>query len=98
VGIAASPAAAAAATLRATPAAAGAKTQQGRGVGAFILASLCAKMERRLAQAEESMTRYLGQLDTADRQEPSEALAAKTEHLKEKLERLASDRTRHSGY
>src|SRR6266550_1079733 len=37
-----------------------------------------AKMERRLAQIEESVARYLSQLDTADLQEPSEALAAKT--------------------
>ena len=35
-----------------------------------------AKMERRLAQIEESVARYLSQLDTADLQEPSEALAA----------------------
>src|SRR3984893_1103882 len=48
-----------------------------------------AKMERRLAQIEESVARYLSQLDTADRQEPSEALAAKTAHLKEKLAKLA---------
>src|SRR5438093_11129836 len=41
-----------------------------------------AKMERRLAQIEESVARYLSQLDTADLQEPSEALAAKTAHLK----------------
>jgi hypothetical protein len=45
-----------------------------------------AKMERRLAQIEESVTRYLSQLDTADRQEPSEALAVRTAHLQEKLE------------
>src|SRR6202007_2527764 len=44
-----------------------------------------AKMERRLAQIEESVARYLSQLDTADLQEPSEALAAKTAHLKENL-------------
>ena len=36
-----------------------------------------AKMERRLAQIEESVARYLAQLDTADRQEPSEALKTK---------------------
>jgi hypothetical protein len=36
-----------------------------------------AKMQRRLAQIEESVARYLSQLDTADRQEPSEALAAR---------------------
>ena len=40
-----------------------------------------AKMERRLAQIEESVGRYLSQLDTADLQEPTEALAAKTAHL-----------------
>ena len=50
-----------------------------------------AKMERRLAQIEESVARYLSQLDTADRQEPSESLAAKTAHLKEKLAKLASE-------
>jgi len=50
-----------------------------------------AKMERRLAQIEESVARYLSQLDTADRQERSEALAAKTAHLKEKLAKLASE-------
>jgi transposase len=53
-----------------------------------------AKMERRLAQIEESVARYLSQLDTADRQEPSEALAAKTAHLKEKLAKLASEMQR----
>src|SRR6266540_5041755 len=50
-----------------------------------------AKMDRRLAQIEESVARYLSQLDTADLQEPSEALAAKTAHLKEKLAKLASE-------
>src|SRR5207302_9349814 len=43
------------------------------------------KVERRRAQLEESVARYLAQLDTADLQEPSEARAAKTAHLKEKL-------------
>ena len=50
-----------------------------------------AKMERRLAQIEESVARYLSQLDTADLQEPSEALAVRTAHLKEKLAKLASE-------
>src|SRR5215475_14097539 len=50
-----------------------------------------AKMERRLEQIEESVARYLSQLDTADRQEPSEALATRTAHLKEKLAKLASE-------
>src|ERR1043166_2825103 len=44
-----------------------------------------AKMERRMAQIEESVARYLQQLDTADRQEPSEALKAKVDRLKEKV-------------
>jgi hypothetical protein len=44
-----------------------------------------AKMQRRLAQIEESVARYLSQLDTADLQEPSEALATKTAHLKERF-------------
>jgi transposase len=48
-----------------------------------------AKMDRRLGQLEESVARYLSQLDTADRQEPSEALAVRTAHLKEKLAKLA---------
>src|SRR5213080_781236 len=36
-----------------------------------------AKVERRRAQLEGSVARYLSQLDTADRQEPSETLALK---------------------
>jgi hypothetical protein len=47
-----------------------------------------AKMDRRMAQIEESVVRYLQQLDTADRQEPSEALKTKTSHLKEKIAKL----------
>ena len=47
-----------------------------------------AKVERRRAQLEESVARYLSQLDTADRQEPTEALAAKVTRLTEKLTRL----------
>jgi len=47
-----------------------------------------AKMERRMAQIEESVARYLEQLDTADRQEPSEVLQTKTSRLKEKIETL----------
>ena len=54
----------------------------------------CAKVERRRAQLEESVARYLSQLDTADLQEPSEALAAKTAHLKEKLAKLGSEMQR----
>ena len=47
-----------------------------------------AKMERRMAQIEESVARYLQQLDTADRQEPSEGLKTKTSRLKEKIAML----------
>src|SRR6516162_8010499 len=54
------------------------------------------KMERRLAQIEESVARYLSQLDTADRQTaagaaPSEELAARTTRLKEKLAKLEEE-------
>ena len=41
-----------------------------------------------MAQIEESVARYLQQLDTADREEPSEALTTKTNRLKEKIETL----------
>jgi transposase len=47
-----------------------------------------AKIERRRAQLEQSVARYLSQLDTADRQEPSEGLAVKVTRLKEKLTKL----------
>jgi transposase len=49
------------------------------------------KVERRRAQLEQSVARYLAQLDTADRQEPTEALVAKAKHLKEKLAKLKSE-------
>lgn len=50
-----------------------------------------AKIARRWAQLEESVARYLAQLDTADRQEPSEALAIKAIHLREKMAKLESE-------
>ncbi|UCH49019.1 MAG: IS1182 family transposase [Betaproteobacteria bacterium] len=53
-----------------------------------------AKMERRMAQIEESVARYLQQLDTADRQEPSEALQTKTSRLKEKIAKLKEEMQR----
>ena len=53
-----------------------------------------AKVERRRAQLEESVARYLSQLDTADRHEPSETLALKTTRLKEKLAKLESEMQR----
>src|SRR5262249_43117362 len=57
-----------------------------------------AKVERRCAQLEESVARYLSQLDTADRQEPSEALAVKTARLKEKLEKLKEEKGKLAAY
>jgi transposase len=53
-----------------------------------------AKMDRRMAQIEESVARYLQQLDTADRHEPSEALKTKTTRLKEKIEKLKEEMQR----
>ena len=50
-----------------------------------------AKVEKRRTQLEESVARYLAQLDTADRQEPSESIELKKTHLKEKLENLKSE-------
>ena len=50
-----------------------------------------AKVERRRAQLEESVARYLSQLDTTDLQEPSETLALKTERLKDKLAKLEEE-------
>src|SRR6202045_5520765 len=47
------------------------------------------KVERRRTQLEESVARYLAQLDTADRQEPSETLELKKTRIKERLEKLA---------
>jgi hypothetical protein len=44
-----------------------------------------AKVEKRRTQLEEGVARYLAQLDTADRQDPSEAIELKKTHLKEKL-------------
>jgi transposase len=56
-----------------------------------------AKMERRLVQIEESVARYLQQLDTADRQEPSEALQSRTDRLKEKIVKLKEQMQRLAG-
>src|ERR1700750_1954566 len=47
-----------------------------------------AKRDRRMAQIEERVVGYFEQLDTADRQEPSEALQTKTSRLKDKIAKL----------
>ena len=56
------------------------------------------KVERRRAQLEESVARYLSQLDTADRQEPTEVLAAKATRLKEKLAKLKEEMAKLAAY
>jgi transposase len=56
-----------------------------------------AKMKRRLAQIEKSVARYLEQLDSADRQEPSPALAMRTTRLKEKIDKLKEEMERLEG-
>ena len=53
-----------------------------------------AKMKRRMAQIEKSVARYLHQLDSADRQEPSEALAMRTTRLEEKIAKLKEEMER----
>ena len=44
-------------------------------------------MQRRMEQVEQSIERYLGQLDSADREEP-EIAEPKTTRLKDKIETL----------
>ena len=56
-----------------------------------------AKLERRREQIEESVSRYLAQLDTADRHEPTPELAAKVVRLKEKILRLGQEMKRLAG-
>jgi transposase len=50
-----------------------------------------AKMARRMQQIEESVERYLHQLDSADRQEPTAAIASRVERLHDKLDRLREE-------
>src|ERR1700741_1367526 len=57
-----------------------------------------AKVERRRAQLEESAARYLSQLDTADRQEPTEGLTAKVTGLPEKLTKLKEEMGKLAAY
>ena len=53
-----------------------------------------AKVKRRMAQIEESVARYLHQLDSADRQEPSQARTTKTTRLKDKIATLKEEMQR----
>ena len=52
------------------------------------------KMKRRMAQIEESVARYLHQLDSNDRQEPSLARTMKTTRLNEKIAKLTEEMQR----
>ena len=53
-----------------------------------------AKMTRRLKQIEDSVERYLHQLDSADRQEPSLARTTKTVRLNDKIATLKEEMKR----
>jgi len=53
-----------------------------------------AKMKRRLEQIDESVGRYLQQLDSADRQEPSLARSTKTGRLTDKIAKLKQEMQR----
>jgi transposase len=53
-----------------------------------------AKMQRRMEQIEQSVARYLHQMDSADRQEPSLANTTKTTRLKEKIAKLKEEMQR----
>jgi len=53
-----------------------------------------AKMKRRLEQIEESVGRYLAQLDSADRQEPSLGRTTKTDRLADKIATLKEEMRR----
>jgi len=53
-----------------------------------------AKMKRRMEQIEESVNRYLHQMDSADRQEPSLARTTKTERLEDKVAKLQEEMQR----
>src|SRR4029453_11069841 len=53
-----------------------------------------AKMKRRLEQIEQSIARYLHQMDSADRQEPSPAGAPKTTRLKDKIVNIKEEMQR----
>ena len=53
-----------------------------------------AKMARRMQQIEESVTRYLHQLDSADRQEPTAAITSRVDLLHDKIGKLKEEMRR----
>jgi transposase len=53
-----------------------------------------AKLQRRLKQIEDSVDRYLSQLDSSDRQDPSPTRETKTTRLREKIAKLKEEMQR----
>jgi len=53
-----------------------------------------AKMARRMQQIEERVGRYLHQLDSADRQEPTAAIASRVDRLCDKIDKLNEEMQR----
>jgi transposase len=53
-----------------------------------------AKMARRMKQIEESVERYLHQLDSADRQEPTTAIKSRVTRIHEKIDKLQEEMQR----
>jgi transposase len=53
-----------------------------------------AKMARRMKQIDDSVSRYLHQLDSADRQEPTAAITSRVNRLREKISKLREEMQR----
>ena len=56
-----------------------------------------AKMKRRMLQIVESVDRYIHQLESADRQEQTEAIVMRSKRLKEKIAKLKTEMDRLEG-
>ena len=56
-----------------------------------------AKMKRRMTQIVESVARYIHQLESADRQEQTNAIVMRTKRLKEKIAKLKTEMDRLEG-
>ncbi len=56
-----------------------------------------AKMARRMKQIDDSVSRYLHQLDSADRQEPTAAITSRVNRLQEKMSKLREEMQRLQG-
>jgi transposase len=56
-----------------------------------------AKMKRRMVQIVESVERYIHQLESADRQEQTDAIVMRTTRLKEKIAKLKTEMDRLEG-